>query len=142
MEFSSETTDTPAKQPVRDALRRLGCAVLRLLRRTHILDPLVWLRILLMCICAALFFVLFAWLIWLLVLFQILYTLICGRPNQDLVEFAPKCARYAHDLLAFLTYADERLPWPFSSFNEEGGSKAQTPPEKKSSAAPPPKKHK
>ena len=123
MELSSDTSGAPpgekSERPLVEALRRLGCAVLKLLRRTHLLDPHTWLRTLLTLLYAVWFFVLFAVLIWFLVLCQILSTLIFGRPNRDLVEFSPKCGRYAQDLLTFLTYADDYRPWPLSSSNAE-----------------------
>ena len=74
-----------------------------------------WVRGLLML---AFYFVL--WLLKLLVsliaLFQFGFLLLTRRPNVSLQTFGASLAFYAHDVVAYLTCASERLPFPFSDW--------------------------
>jgi hypothetical protein len=75
----------------------------------------VWLRGLLML---ALFFVF--WLVKLVVgliaLFQFGSLLLTGQTNSQLRVFGASLALYSHDIVAYLTCASERLPFPFTEW--------------------------
>ncbi len=47
-------------------------------------------------------------------LFQLIYTLITGRPNGNVVRFGRQLARYITEIVHFLSYNNDRKPWPFS----------------------------
>ncbi len=68
-----------------------------------------------------LYMVLFAIVFWLLVwtlavatLVQLLLRLVNGRPNAEVARFGSRLARYARELIEFLTFVTEKLPYPFS----------------------------
>ncbi len=75
----------------------------------------VWLRGLLML---ALYFVF--WLVKLVAglaaLFQFGSLLLTGRSNEPLRVFGASLALYSHDIVAYLTFASERLPFPFTEW--------------------------
>ncbi len=76
-------------------------------------DRSMWVRLLFMLISAALFLVIYTWLIWFLVVFQFLSKLVTGHANQQLVSASDRLVHYAGELLAFLLYRTEQRPWPF-----------------------------
>jgi hypothetical protein len=49
-------------------------------------------------------------------LFQLIFTLITGRPNDHAVRFGRSLARYITDIVHFLSYNSDRKPWPFASW--------------------------
>ncbi len=68
-----------------------------------------------------LYMVLFAIVFWLLVwtlvvvtLVQLGLRLINGRPNAEVARFGSGLARYSRELIEFLTFVTEALPYPFS----------------------------
>jgi hypothetical protein len=74
-----------------------------------------WVRGLLML---AFYFVF--WLVKLMVsligLFQFGFLLLTRQPNAPLRSFGASLALYAHDIVAYLTCATERLPFPFTEW--------------------------
>ncbi len=68
-----------------------------------------------------LYMVLFAIVFWLLVwtlvvvtLAQLVLRLINGRPHAEVARFGSGLARYSRELIEFLTFVTEALPYPFS----------------------------
>jgi hypothetical protein len=68
-----------------------------------------------------LYMVLFAIVFWLLVwtlavvtLLQLTLRLINGRPHAEVAQFGSGLARYSRELIEFLTFVTETLPYPFS----------------------------
>ena len=70
-----------------------------------------------------LYMILFAIVFWLLTwtlavatVLQLVLRLVNGRPNAEVARFGAGLARYARDLVEFLTFVTETLPYPFSSW--------------------------
>lgn len=75
-------------------------------------------------ILASLFFGIVVWgiletLVFLIVIFQIIYTLIAERPNSWLIGFANYTIAYFYRVIRYLTFNEDRVPFPFSRFPEE-----------------------
>jgi len=71
-----------------------------------------WIRALLML----LFYVVLSVLrlvVGLVALFQVVSLLLTGQPNETLRHFGGGLGRYAQDLVAYLTCADDQAPFPF-----------------------------
>ncbi|MFO7277848.1 MAG: DUF4389 domain-containing protein [Pseudomonadota bacterium] len=47
---------------------------------------------------------------------QIVLRLLKGQPNAELTRFGGSLARYAGQIVAYLTFASERVPFPFSEW--------------------------
>lgn len=70
-----------------------------------------------------LYMVVFAFALWVLAwvlaataLAQLVLKLVNGRPSEDLARFGGGLGRYAGQVVAWLTFAEERLPFPFSDW--------------------------
>jgi len=72
-----------------------------------------WQRGLFMLGFGILFYFCFAWLIWILVLFQFLAQLLVGKINPQLLELSERASSYAEQILRYVTYQTEERPWPF-----------------------------
>jgi hypothetical protein len=75
-------------------------------------------------ILATLFFIIVVWsiletLIFLVVTFQIIYTLIAEKPNLWIGGFANRTIAYFYRVLRYLTFNQDRMPFPFSQFPDE-----------------------
>ena len=53
---------------------------------------------------------------WLIVIFQLVATLLTGRANARLLEFASNLSAYLYQILQFLTFTRETHPFPFSAW--------------------------
>ncbi len=75
--------------------------------------PSIWLRLVYMIVLAIAFniaeIVIFA-----VVVFQFLVTLFTRKPNARMTRFGRNMARYVQQIVAFLTFATEERPFPFS----------------------------
>lgn len=56
----------------------------------------------------------------LIALFQFGTLILTGEPNRPLQVFGQGLALYGHDLIAYLTCASERLPFPFTEWPGQG----------------------
>lgn len=54
-----------------------------------------------------------------LVLFQFIYTLFVGTPNENVLNFSKQLSRYAYQILLFITYNTDDKPFPFASWPSE-----------------------
>ena len=75
-------------------------------------------------ILATLFFGIVVWAIleiimFLVVILQILYALIAERPNSWMIGFANQAIAYFYRVMRYLTFNEDRMPFPFSRFPEE-----------------------
>jgi hypothetical protein len=75
-------------------------------------------------VLAALFFVIVVWsivevIMLLAVIFQIIYALIEEKPNAWVSGFANRTIAYFYRVLRYLTFNEERVPFPFSRFPGE-----------------------
>ena len=77
-----------------------------------------WLRLLFMVLFVVLFiisrFVVFA-----VMILQILFLLLSGKRNDRLAGFGASLAVYSLELVAYLTLASERQPFPFSDWPDD-----------------------
>ncbi len=78
----------------------------------------IWLRLVYMIIFGIAFnvaeFVILA-----VAVFQFLASLFTGEPNVRLARFGQNLAQYIRQIIAYVSFASEDLPFPFSSWPEE-----------------------
>lgn len=80
-----------------------------------------WTRIIYMVLFAIILY-LSMMVVWLVVLVQLLFALITGKPHQDIADFAADLSQYVYRIVAFLTYTSEYRPFPFSDWKSDGSS--------------------
>ena len=74
--------------------------------------PDLGLRVLYMLLFGVVFWIL-TWTLAVATLLQLLLRLINGRPHPEVARFGSSLARYAREIIDFLTFATERMPYPF-----------------------------
>lgn len=72
-------------------------------------------------ILATLFFVIVVWsivetILFVAIVFQIVYALIAEKPNEWVAGFANRTIVYLYRVMRYLTFNEERVPFPFSRF--------------------------
>jgi hypothetical protein len=77
-----------------------------------------WLRVLYMVLFAVILYLVMM-LVTVVVIVQLLFALITGKPNEDVADFASDLTQYVFRIVAFLTYTDDRRPFPFNSWGED-----------------------
>ncbi len=77
-----------------------------------------WMRILYMILFAVILYLVMM-LVTVVVIVQLLFALITGKPNDDVADFASDLTQYVYRIVAFLTYTDDRRPFPFNSWAED-----------------------
>ena len=83
----------------------------------HLKQPGTWRRILFMLIFAVILgFVRI--LLWAVVVFQVVSTLLTGSTNPNALKFGRTLSIYLYQILLFLTYNTEMMPFPFSDWDE------------------------
>jgi len=70
-------------------------------------------RLLYMLLFAVVFWIL-CWTLAVTTLVQLFLRLVNGRPHPEVARFGAGLARYAHDLIEYLTFVTDSLPYPFS----------------------------
>jgi hypothetical protein len=80
-----------------------------------------WLRILYMVLFAVILYLVMM-LVTVVVIVQLLFSLFTGKPNQDIADFAADLSQYVYRIVAFLTYTENRRPFPFNNWDEEADS--------------------
>jgi hypothetical protein len=75
--------------------------------------PELGLRVLYMVLFAVVFWIL-TWTLAVATLLQLVLRLINGRPHPEVARFGAALARYSRELIEFLTFATERMPYPFA----------------------------
>ncbi len=78
-------------------------------------DSSRWTRLLYMILFAVLYKVA-EFIMWVVVLFQVIVTLVTGGPNERALRFGKQLAVYVYGLWAYLTYNTEKKPFPFSDW--------------------------
>lgn len=78
-------------------------------------DSSRWVRLLYMIVFAALYKAA-EFIMWVVVVFQILVTLVTGSPNARALKFGKQLSVYVYGLWAYLTYNTEKKPFPFSDW--------------------------
>ncbi|MGH8259644.1 MAG: DUF4389 domain-containing protein [Steroidobacteraceae bacterium] len=78
-------------------------------------QPSLGVRVMYMVIFALVFWIL-CWTLAITALVQLALTVLAGRPNPDLVRFGTSLAAYSRQIIEFLTFVSERIPFPFSAW--------------------------
>lgn len=86
--------------------------------KRNISDKNQWLRILYMVLFAVILYLVMM-LVTVVVIVQLLFALFTGKPNDDIGDFASDLSQYVYRIVAFLTYTDDRRPFPFNNWEEE-----------------------
>jgi len=81
--------------------------------------PDLGIRVIYMLLFAVIFWVL-CWVLGAATVAQLLVRLLNGRPNADLARFGASLARYARQIIEFLTFVTEIAPYPFAAWPAEG----------------------
>jgi len=81
--------------------------------------PDLGLRVVYMLLFAVVFWAL-CWILAATTLVQLLVRLLNGRANADLTRFGASLARYARQIIEFLTFVTELTPYPFAAWPAEG----------------------
>jgi len=85
--------------------------------KQNVVSKRQWLRILYMVLFAIVLYLVMM-LVAVVVVVQALFALVMGKPNQDIGDFANDLSTYVYRIVAFLTYSDERRPFPFNNWEE------------------------
>jgi hypothetical protein len=80
--------------------------------------PDLGIRIIYMLLFAVVFWVL-CWILAATTVVQLMVRLLNGRPNPDLLSFGASLARYARQVIEFLTFVTELTPYPFTAWPAE-----------------------
>lgn len=86
--------------------------------KQNLVNKSQWGRILYMLLFAIVLYLVMM-LVAVVVIVQALFALITGKPNDDIGDFASDLSQYVHRIVAFLTYTDNRRPFPFNNWDEE-----------------------
>jgi len=87
----------------------------------HLKRPGTWRRILFMLIFAVILgFVRI--LLWAVVVFQVMSTLLTGSTNSNALKIGRTLSIYLYRILLFLTYNSEMMPFPFSDWEENAAA--------------------
>jgi len=81
--------------------------------------PDLGIRVIYMLVFAVVFWLL-CWILGATALVQLIVRLLNGRPNADLTRFGGSLARYARQVIEFLTFVTELAPYPFAAWPTEG----------------------
>jgi hypothetical protein len=79
-------------------------------------SPLVQ-RVLYMIVFAMVFWIL-CWIVGLTAVVQLVLRLLGGKANADLTRFGASVARYAREVIEYLTFASDDAPFPFRDWGE------------------------
>jgi hypothetical protein len=74
-------------------------------------------RVVYMIIFAVVLWIL-CWVIGLTAIAQLALRLLSGKPNDDLTRFGGRIARYAREVVEYLTFASDDAPFPFKDWAE------------------------
>lgn len=80
--------------------------------KTQVKDKGTWLRLFFMLIFGVILYSVF-FVTCAVAIIQFVARLLSGKPLASLAEFNSTLADYARDLVAYLTYASDRKPFPF-----------------------------
>jgi hypothetical protein len=81
--------------------------------------PDLGIRVIYMLVFGVVFW-LICWILAATTLVQLVVRLLNGRPNSDLTRFGGSLARYARQVIEFLTFVTELAPYPFAAWPTEG----------------------
>lgn len=78
------------------------------------------LRVLYMLAYALVFWIL-CWTLAVTAVLQLVLTLLAGRPHADLVRFGAGLGAYSRQIIEFLTFVGDRIPFPFNEWPDPSG---------------------
>ena len=79
----------------------------------HLSQAQTWKRILFILIFTVLVTIM-RWVAWLVIVLQLIFVLLTGTKNSNILSFGRGLAIYEYHILLFLTFGTEILPFPFS----------------------------
>jgi hypothetical protein len=82
-------------------------------------SPDLGIRVIYMLLFAVVFWAL-CWILAATTVVQLIVRLLNGRLNPDLTRFGASLARYARQVIEFLTFVTELAPYPFTAWPVEG----------------------
>ena len=82
-------------------------------------SPDLGIRVIYMLLFAVEFWAL-CWILAATTVVQLIVRLLNGRPNPDLTRFGASLARYARQVIEYLTFVTELAPYPFTAWPVEG----------------------
>ena len=101
--------------------------------KQNLQDSNQWMRILYMVLFwIVLYFVLMV--TGVIIFIQVLFALITGSDNENLRKFAADLTKYINQIILFLTYNDDRKPFPFAEWGKVDTVKPKAKPEATSNA--------
>jgi len=110
--------DDEAQESTRSAeAREIGIA-------EHLTSRASWLRLLYMVLFVALWSIT-RLVVLAVVILQVLFLLLSGGRNERLAGFGESLAVYSYQLVAYLTFASEEQPFPFSDWPDSSVSSQQ-----------------
>ncbi|HUN25800.1 MAG TPA: DUF4389 domain-containing protein [Steroidobacteraceae bacterium] len=77
--------------------------------------PSLAIRVIYMIVFGLVFWIL-CWTLAIAALAQLVLTALAGRSNPELLRFGVGLASYARQIIEFLTFVSERIPYPFSDW--------------------------
>jgi len=81
----------------------------------NIRQPSIWKRGLFMLLCA-IFYSIAEMILFAVVVFQFIHILITGETNQRMLKLGQSLATYIYQIIQFLNFNSEHLPYPFSGW--------------------------
>ena len=78
----------------------------------------IWCRLLYMILFGIVLYVVLM-LLGLVVVVQIIYAFVTGKANDDIKQFGSQLAHYINQIVLFLTFNENRRPYPFNPFYQE-----------------------
>ncbi len=101
--------------------------------KKNLANPTTWMRLIYIILFAIAFYV-SMFIIVAVVVVQFPFKLITGEPNAHLRGLGRSLGTYAYQIIAFMTFHSDEMPFPFASWPE--GAPAQQPAKAKAAAKP------
>ena len=92
-----------------------------------------WLRLLYIVLFAVIF-IITEFIVAIVVIIQFGFVLLTGGVNTNLKDFGDDLSRYVYDILRYLTFNSDSLPFPFSDWSYGGTSTRAAPAPKKAAS--------
>ena len=90
--------------------------------KENVKNPSVWLRGLFILVFGVILYFAII-LVWLVVVFQFVTTLLTGELNRQLADFSVGLQRYISLILGYITFQSDDKPFPFSPWAEQAATK-------------------
>jgi hypothetical protein len=80
-----------------------------------------WMRVVYMVLFSVALYLVLC-LMGLVVLAQIVFSLLTGKPNDNLKQFGADISLYIHQIVKFLTYNQDTKPYPFNPLRDDAST--------------------